>query len=187
MTTRLVVYAPAVGYKHDEARLVAAAVDLALESGFSSLTYGRLARKIGVSDRLLVYYFPTKVDLIEKTVAAVGAELQAVLGEAFTGATLPPGELVERAWPVLTTPAADRVFAAFFELVGLSAAGRHPYRAVVPSAIEAWVSWLMPQVDAPDRRSGALSVIATLDGLLLIRHSAGPQAGELAYAALCGD
>lgn len=174
---------PPVGYKYDEAELTEAAVELALELGFSSLSFGRLARRLGVSDRALVYYFPTKTDLVQRTVAALGQRLMGVLGDAFAGEALPPGALIDRAWPVLTSADADRVFAVFFELMGLAAAGREPYRDVVPPAIEAWVAWLTPQAVSPDPRAAALAVIARLDGLLLLRHTVGPDAADEARSA----
>ena len=32
--------------------------------GLSNLTFGRLAKRLGMADRTIVYYFPTKADLI---------------------------------------------------------------------------------------------------------------------------
>ena len=44
--------------------MLAAAVDVARAEGLSSLSFGRVARQVGTNDRTVVYYFPTKADLI---------------------------------------------------------------------------------------------------------------------------
>ena len=40
--------------------------------------------ELGVSDRIVVYYFPTKDDLITEVLLLVGVRLQGVLATAFT-------------------------------------------------------------------------------------------------------
>jgi hypothetical protein len=80
-----------------------------------------------VSDRIVVYYFPTKDDVIGEALDALGARLQQTLAPGFARA----------AWPFLASEAADPVFALFFEAGGLAATGREPYRTLVPPLIEA--------------------------------------------------
>ncbi len=175
-----------MGYKYDERDLLEAAVELVLSEGFSLLTYGRLARRLGLKDRTLVYYFPTKADLVKRTVEALGLRVQVLLAEAFGGSEMSPTELVARAWPTVSSPEADPIFAAFLELVGLAAADREPYRSIAPVAFEEWVSWLTPLVAADDPRAGAQAAVAILDGLLLLRHASSPEAADMASVALFG-
>ena len=64
----------------------------AFDEGLSCLTFGRVAKRIGVSDRIVVYYFPTKEDLVGGVLAAVGAELglsREQIGRALAGCTPP--------------------------------------------------------------------------------------------------
>jgi len=77
---------------------------------------------------------------------------------------------------------ADPVFALFFEANGLAAAGRQPYRALVPQLVEAWISWAAAffHGTALQRRTEAETAIALLDGLLLVRQLAGPEAADRA-------
>lgn len=175
-----------MGYKYDEGDLLAAAVDAVLDEGLSALTFGRLAQRTGVADRSIVYYFPTKADLVSRTVLELGGRLQGLLGEAFGHDRLTGDELARRAWPVLASKAADPVFAVFFELVGLAAASVAPYDTLAPALMNSWVEWLADRIDAParTRRPIAYSTIALVDGLLLIRHMCGPRAANLAAANL---
>lgn len=176
-----------MGYKHDEHAILDAAVAAVLEDGLSQLTYGRLARRMGIADRSIVYYFPTKTDLLARTVAAIGARLQTILDEAFGAGRFDRYTLSRRAWPVLTRPDADPVFRVFFELVGLGTAGVEPFDTVAPAVVEAWVDWLVTRIEADDAaqaRAIAYATIATLDGLLLLRLTCGAAAADSAAAEL---
>ena len=90
------------------------------------------------------------------------------------------------AWPMLAHPEADPVFALFFEANGLSAAGREPYRSLVPGLIAVWIDWTADFLDgtAAERRAEAEAAIALLDGLLLLRQLAGPESAERAAERL---
>jgi AcrR family transcriptional regulator len=176
-----------VGYKHDRSELVAAAVEAAAEDGLSQLTFGRLAKRLGISDRMIVYYFPSKDDLITEVVVALGAELQELLAAAFGKDRMPVNQLALRAWPILTTRAADRVFAVYFELTGLAAAGIEPFASMAPTAIESWVDWILPYVEGSTkdiRYRRALGLVAQLDGVLLLRQLCGGRIGDLAASQL---
>jgi AcrR family transcriptional regulator len=175
-----------VGHKYTREQLLAEALDVAFSDGFSELTFGRVARRLNVSDRVLVYYFPTKDDLITAIIVAMGAQLQGVLAPAFATPVADHIELVRVAWPVLAAPDADPVFRLFFEANGLAAAGRTPYVSVVPILVGAWVDWAASLLTSPvdDRRAEAEAAIATIDGLLLVRHLCGVEASERAAAVL---
>jgi AcrR family transcriptional regulator len=176
-----------VGYRHSQDDLLAAAVAQAQESGIGSVTYGTVARRLGISDRTVVYYFPTKVDLVVAVVSALGADLQALLERAFGDEPLPRAELMHRAWPVLANPSADPAFDAFFEVVGLASTGAEPYRTLSSAIVEQWLPWLSARVEArtaPQREREALAIMAQMDGLLLLRRLAGPEAAERAARAL---
>ncbi len=74
----------------------------------------------------------------------------------------------------------DPVFALFFEANGLAVAGRSPYATLVPALVDAWITWLEDFIDAPRsrRRTEAETAIAVVDGLILLRLLAGPDAAE---------
>lgn len=172
-----------MGYRHSASEILEAAVDVAVENGMGGLTFARVAKKLGISDRMVVYYFPTKVDLIVGVAERLGSELQELLSQAFGEGRRSPDELLALAWPVLATRRGDRVFGLFFEMIGQASARQEPYPSMVRSLMESWRDWLADRVagDRIDvRRRRALSVMARIDGLLLIRRTMGNEAASLA-------
>jgi AcrR family transcriptional regulator len=175
-----------MGHKHEKDEILAGALGAAFADGLSQLTFGRVAKRLGISDRIVVYYFPTKDDLVGEVLLAMGIELQQTLAPAFTAPAADHLGLAQVAWPILARPEADRVFALFFEANGLAATGREPYRTLVPQLVEAWIAWATELIDGePDaRRAEAETAIAVIDGLLLLRLLAGPDAAARAAARL---
>jgi AcrR family transcriptional regulator len=172
-----------MGHKHSKADILDGALAAAFDEGLSQLTFGRVAKRLAISDRIGVDYFPTKDDLIGEVLYAMGSKLQATLAPSFGAPAGDHTELVRTAWPVLAQPAADPVFALFFEAGGLAASGREPFRALVPQLVDAWIDWTAGFLrGAPARRRAeAEAAIAVLDGLLWLRQLAGPDAADRAF------
>ena len=134
-----------------------------LAEGVSALSYGRVAKELAISDRMVVYYFPAKADLISAVIVAIGGELQLMLEEAFGSEPLSAKELMCRAWPVLSVKKAQPMFNGFFEVIGLASAGQSPYDELAPVLLNGWIDWLADRVKAQSsarRREIAASVVA---------------------------
>ncbi len=175
-----------MGRKHTKEELLRAALETALDEGLSQLSYGRVARRLAIPDRTVVYYFPTKLDLIGEVIGAMGTQLMGRLIGAFREPSRDHRELAARAWPVLASPEADRIFALFFEANGLAAVGRDPYRTLVPQLVAGWITWAAEHLEGePERRRReAETAIAMIDGLLLLRLLAGAESADRAARAL---
>ena len=171
-----------MGHKHTKAEILDGALAAAFEDGLSQLTFGRIAKRLGISDRIVVYYFPTKDDLIGEVLYAMGTQLQETLAPTFSSPVADHRALLRAAWPILARPDADPVFALFFEASGLAAIGREPYRSLLPQLIEAWIAWASEFISGTSarRRAEAEAAIAVIDGLLLVRQLAGPAVADRA-------
>jgi AcrR family transcriptional regulator len=179
-------YNQAVGYKHTKAEILEGAVAAAFDDGLSQLTFGRLARRLGISDRIVVYYFPTKSDLVSEVILEVGARLQGTLAPVLPDRPKTHRELVRAIWPAVSTTEADAVFGLFFEANGLATSGQEPYRTLVPMLVELWIDWAAGffEGSAAQRRREAEAAIAVIDGLVLLRLLAGPRAASRAARTL---
>ena len=171
-----------MGPKHSRDEILRAALVVARSEGLSRLSFGRVAEHMGISDRTVVYYFPTKDDLATAVVTEIALELQATLETAFDEPVADHRDLLRTAWPILARPSADPVFALFFEANGLAVTGLAPYRDLVPNLVRVFIAWAAEHIDGPPdhRRTEAETAIAVLDGLLLLRQLAGPAAANRA-------
>ena len=175
-----------MGYRYTKEQILEGALSAALEDGVSRLTFGRLAKQLGISDRVIVYYFPSKDDLVSEVLTALGSELQRALAPIFVRKASDHVQMLRTAWPVVARDELDRTFALFFEASGLAASGSEPYRTLVPRLVEGWIDWAASLIDgtASYRRREGATTIAVLDGLLLLRQLAGPDPANLAAKAL---
>ena len=82
---------------------------------------------------LLIEFSPA---LVTAVVQALVAHLERLLEKAFGSERRSQTDLINRAWPVLTTPAADRVFALYFEIIGRASAAQAPYDALARGLVE---------------------------------------------------
>ena len=171
-----------MGYRHSREEILEGAVDTVFDEGLSRLTFGVLAKRLGISDRIVVYYFPSKDDLIVEVLAAIGAQLEGVLAGAVRKPVGDHAALVRSVWPLLARREVDGVFAVFFEASGLAAAGVEPYRTMAPALVQGWVDWAESLIDGPKayRRTEAAAAVAALDGLLLMRQLAGAEVANRA-------
>ena len=171
-----------MGHKHTKEEILEGGLAAALEEGLSQLTFGRLAKRLAINDRTIVYYFPTKDDLISEVIVSMGLQLQTTLAKAFTTPAADHIELLHAAWPALARVEFDPIFALFFEANGLAATGRDPYRTLVPMLVETWIDWTTTFLKgtAKRRRIEAETAIAVLDGLFLLRLLTGPEAAQRA-------
>lgn len=175
-----------MGHKYSRDEILEGAVQAAVEHGLSALTFGRLAGHLGTSDRVIVYYFPTKNALITDVLVAVGLRLQDVLARAFPEAAADHRQMAAAAYPALADPAVDPLFAVYFEACGLAAANVAPFHEVAPQLMTAWTTWLADFFTGPRARRTreAEATMALIDGLLLMRHLAGPRAADRAATTL---
>lgn len=167
-----------MGVRHHKRDLLDGALVVARRDGLSALTFGSVARELGIPDRTVVYYFPNKRALI----SAVLEEVSWRLGERLDSADPNKGSLLDSLWPVLIHPKAEPTLRLFFEAAGLAAAGRQPFVDATAGLTAYWIDWVASRLSgSPNaRRREAEALVATLDGLLLLRILAGPQAAERA-------
>ena len=171
-----------MGYRHSKEDILEGALRAVSDDGLSRLSFGRLARRLGISDRVIVYYFPSKDELIGEVLARLGHRLQATLAPTLTAPVDDHRQLVAKVWPLVAHVDADPVFGLFFEAAGLAAAGVQPYADLAPQLMQGWIDWAAGGLcgTPAHRRAEAAAAIAALDGLLLLRQLAGADTANRA-------
>jgi hypothetical protein len=59
-----------------------------------------------------------------------------------------------------------------------------PYRSLTQTVMAVWRQWLAPRLAGDDGDTEALATMAVIDGLLFLRHAAGPEAAATAARVL---
>lgn len=113
------------------------ATDYALQNGLIGLSLRPLAASLGTSDRMLLYHFGTKDDLV----AAVLRDSNDRAVEAIH-ALEPSADLraaVHDLWSVAHSPAFEPCTRLYVEAAALGLLGREPYATVVCEANDRWL------------------------------------------------
>lgn len=175
-----------MGHKYTREQILDGAVGMALAEGLSKLTFGGLAKHLGTSDRVIVYYFPSKTTLVTEVLLEVGNRLQQTLASALIEPADDHRQLVRTAFKVLARDEFDPLFAVYFEVCGLAAAGVAPYHDLAAPLTEGWIDWLAKFFTGTtkQRRAEAEATLALIDGVLLLRQLAGPAAADRAARVL---
>jgi AcrR family transcriptional regulator len=163
------------------------AVDHVLRHGVATLSLRPLAAALGTSDRMLLYYFGSREQMLVAVLGVVGERLQAQLAAALPAEPVPPPALLQALETALREPGADAALRLYVEVGGLASRGQEPYRTVAAAVARGWLSWLASRLDVPEeeRAGAAAGVLVLVDGLLLVRfvasdEVAGRAAGWLA-------
>ena len=138
-----------------------AATDYVLEHGLVGLSLRPLAADLGTSDRMLLYHFADKDDLVSTVLRISNDRAVARIRE------LEPAPDVHAAvlqlWLAVTSPSLDRCQRLYLEAAALGLFGREPYVSVVREANELWVTavsrHLVGSGAPPDRARRAVALL----------------------------
>ena len=140
--------------------LVAAATDYVLEHGLVGMSLRPLAEALGTSDRMLLYHFGTKDDLVTSILRASNDRSVSQIR------SLPPARGVRRAvldlWAAMTSSTIDPCCRLYVEASALGLLGREPYAGVVRDLNRDWMAALADHLVAAGVARGKAGRIAAL-------------------------
>ena len=175
---------PAVTDRRDE--LVAAATAWVLEHGLGGLSLRPLAKALGTSDRMLMYYFGSRDGLVAAISDFAGQQLVAAM-PAIDPAHPPRSAKVwlDGAWALFSDDAIRPAMQLLFELDALAARSPGPARDAASAVTARWLAVVddaLAALGVATRRRRELTpvVAAALVGLalehLVVESSSGPAA-----------
>lgn len=113
------------------------ATDYVHEHGLIGLSLRPLAASLGTSDRMLLYHFGTKDDLVAAVLRA--SNDRAVAGIAALAPSADLRAAVHDLWSVARSPELEPCTRLYVEAAALGLLGREPYASVVREANEHWL------------------------------------------------
>ena len=146
-------------------RLAEAATDYVLEHGLVGLSLRPLAAEVGTSDRMLLYHFDGKDDLVATVLRVSNDRSVAEIRELEPAAGV--REAVLGVWQAMLTPRLARCQRMYVEAAALGLFGREPYATVVREANVVWVAAVADHLVASGMpRALAARATALLDAAL---------------------
>jgi AcrR family transcriptional regulator len=148
--------------------LKSAIVQYLIEHGLSDLSLRPLAKAVGSSPRVLLYYFGSKEKMVVDVLAAIRRRQQASYRE-MEAATFAEACLV--IWKQISARDSVRLFRLYFEAFGIAL--RHPqlYEVFLRSTIEDWLQIIAEPLirdgyERKEARAFATVVLAGLRGFM---------------------
>lgn len=158
-------------------RLLAAAVEHALQAGIADLSLRELAGAIGTSHRMLIYHFGSREGLLVAVAHAVEeTQRAAALGAGTTA------EDARRFWQRISAPRMWPQERLFFELYAHALLGRPGTEDFLDGIVESWVAPMAAArveggADEKTARADARLDVAVIRGLLLDLLATGDRKG----------
>ncbi|MEM9054991.1 MAG: TetR/AcrR family transcriptional regulator [Pseudomonadota bacterium] len=158
------------GAKRSE--LIDKLADHILADGLLNASLRPLAKAVGTSDRMLLYYFEDKTALIEAVLDRIAERITAILDQTAAPQPMPLDQLA----PMLLEAMKSDVFWPYLrlwlEVAALSAGGDPLYRSCGERIGRGFVDWGAAQLAAPNeasRQRGAARLLVQIEGSVLLR------------------
>jgi AcrR family transcriptional regulator len=153
--------------------LTEAALEYVLTHGLLALSLRPLAASLGTSDRMIIYHFGSKAQLIADVVELANHRLSASV-TVFDEPSRSVRQVVDRAWQLMTSPQTDPLARLYLELCALSVRNPGSWSDAHGRLRQPWLSLLGDNfitVGLPASRARVLArlVLDALDGLMLDR------------------
>jgi len=149
--------------------LLDAIVQYLVKHGLADLSLRPLAKALGSSPRVLLYYFGSKEKMVVKVLAGL-RERQRDNYDQIQAASF--AEACQTIWKHMSAPDSEPLFRLFFEAYGM--AMRHPqrYKAFLRDAIEDWLRFVADPLcrqgyRRKEARALATIILAGLRGFML--------------------
>src|SRR5579871_162294 len=150
------------------AELEEATAGYLVKRGIAGLSLRPLAKAVGSSPRVLLYYFGSKEKMVARVLASLRRRQHAAF-DRMAGPTIPACRAV---WKQMSSPESEPAFRLFFEIYGLAL--RHPqrYRDFLRLTVQHWLDYIAAGLRSDgfqprQARLLASSILAGLRGFML--------------------
>jgi AcrR family transcriptional regulator len=160
--------------KTDEKRaaIVDRLADHVLAHGLVAASLRPLAKAAGTSDRMLLYYFDDKAEIIGATLQRIAARMTMMLTEHAAPEPLPLDALVTRLSAILFDERFWPFMCVWLELASRAARGDPLYVPIAAAIGQGFLAWGEAQLAEPDpdaRAREAAKLLVTIEGMVLVR------------------
>lgn len=135
--------------------------------GFRNSGLRALAKSIGISDRMVMYYFETKDDLIAAAISSIGESLAEGMEQSLPSGLSTAPQLLEALLGQEQSVEVKAILQLWFEIVGLAIRGDEPYKTTASLLLSSTEGRIRKRLRSGQKHR-AREVLASLEGELMI-------------------
>jgi AcrR family transcriptional regulator len=152
--------------------LLESLIDHVLVSGLGAASLRPLAKAVGTSDRMLLYYFPDKAALLRAILGGIAGRLMRLLEQNRSADRLSPDEFQARMIPLVFNDAIWPYMQLGLELAGFAVRGDPVFRDVGEQIVRGFLAWTGEQISVPDdamTETIATQLLIAIEGAVMLK------------------
>jgi AcrR family transcriptional regulator len=130
-----------------------------IQHGLTDLSLRPLAKAVGSSPRVLLYYFGSKEKMVIELLAEVRQRQRAIYSEVQAASF---GEACQIIWKRMSAADSEPVFRLFFEAYGIALRRPQLYKAFLRATIEDWLQLIADPLCREGYKRGEARAFATI-------------------------
>jgi AcrR family transcriptional regulator len=169
------------------AEIIGRLADHVLAHGLSASSLRPLAKAAGTSDRMLLYYFADKAEMMTATLSVIAMRIMAAMETRKAPDPLPFDQLL----PIMLDAIVDDEMWPFMrvwlEMASLAANGDTFYRAAGEQLGRGFLAWGAAQIDAPteaERHKQAARLLLMSEGMVVLKSIGLDGEAKAAFASI---
>jgi AcrR family transcriptional regulator len=146
--------------------------DHVLSEGLGAATLRPLAAAAGTSDRMLLYYFADKDELLTATLDRIGRRMIAQLDRAIPVEPRRPFPvLLEQVWAALASESLHSFMPLWLDLASGAARGLQPHRNIAGQIADGFLAWVTIRLQSESDGEPSLAplFLASIEGMHLLK------------------
>lgn len=143
--------------------------DHVLAHGLSGSSLRPLAKGAGTSDRMLLYYFTDKNELIAAVLRHIAGRMMTLMDAAAAPSPLPYDQLLGRIMATLDDPAFSPYMRVFLEVASGAANGDAALGHIGEALGRGFLAWGKAQLESDTPDADAARLLVTVEGTVFLR------------------
>ena len=159
--------ARSAAFSSKRSALVQRIADALLAAGVAQIPLRELAARLQTSDRMLLYYFKDKEDLVLSSLAEISSRLAATLGSTLPAGRSSPDAILKRIIPLFSSSSVSTSLTVWADISARGYRGEEPFLTLTRKSIRWWLEWLEQRLDmnpGRGRRDMAAAVLTVVEG-----------------------
>jgi len=156
------------------AALLAQIAALFLSRGLAEMALREVARELDTSDRMLLYYFKDKAELVTAALSAIASKLAEALQAALPSGRVAPAQLLAQITTLLASRPIKPYMNVWADLVAHGTRGEEPYRTFMSASAAGWLERIETRVNLPEgaeRRRVAAVLLTIAEGSRMLEDA----------------